>query len=573
MKHLHHASRRACHSGVVCPRQDLKTEYDAVIIGAGHNGLVTGAYLARAGKRVCVLERRHVVGGAAVTEELLPGFKYSRASYVLSLLRPQVYEDLELKKHGLEVYLRNPNSYTPLLTPTGKDGKAKSLLISGDKEATAKSIAQFSQKDAKRFFEYEKFLAELTDAVTPLLDAPPPNMSSWKQKSLKEKISLLIKSRPLIKSASQLSSHVTAFYELMTAPAAKLLDRWFESEPLKATLATDSVIGAMTSPQLPGSGYVLMHHVMGGIEIEGVQGAWGYVKGGMGAVSDSIAKSARSHGAHIFTDSSVSRIDVGTRGEAQGVVLQDGSEVKAKAVISNATAKVTYLDLIEKSHLPSEFLKDVSLFDFTSPVTKINVAVSRIPNFLADPVSDNQPGPVHRGTIHLNSEDSQYIHEAYLDACRGHFSKRPVIEMTIPSSIDPTVAPPGAHVVQLFTQYTPYTLADGQVWDDENRNKYADLVFDYIEDYAPGFKESVLHRDILTPPDLERVFGLTGGNIFHGAMSLDQLFINRPVPGYCDYKSPVRGLYNCGSSAHPGGGVMGAAGRLAALTVLQDNIC
>jgi phytoene dehydrogenase-like protein len=244
--------------------------------------------------------------------------------------------------------------------------------------------------------------------------------------------------------------------------------------------------------------------------------------------------------------------------------------VNAKVVLSNATPHVTYTQLINKESLPEEFLRDLALFDYTSPVTKINVAVSRLPNFLADPVSDNQPGPQHRGTIHLNCENSQLIHDAYLDAMMGNWSKKAVIEMTIPSSLDPTVAPPGAHVVQLFTQYTPFTLAGDKDWTEEDKNAYADQIFANIEDYAPGFKESVIGRDILTPPDLERIFGLTGGNIFHGAMSLDQLFFNRPLPAYCDYRSPISHLYNCGSSTHPGGGVMGSSGRLAAMTVLKD---
>jgi len=546
-------------------------EYDAVIVGGGHNGLVTAAYLGKAGKKVCVLERRHLLGGAAVTEELVPGFKFSRASYVCSLLRPMVFDDLELKKHGLEIYLRNPNSYTPLLGATG--GPGSSLTLSLSHQDTADSIAQFSKKDAVNYFEYEKFLGSMVDALTPILDLSPPVISSWKGKSLGEKIQMIIENRKLIQAGIQMGSKSGDFYDVVTAPAERLLDQWLESEPLKATLATDSVIGAMTSPKLAGSGYVLLHHVMGGIEIEGIRGAWGYVKGGMGGISDAIARAAHAAGAEMYTNALISEIVVDGSGAARGVVLEDGTEIKSKVVLSNATPKVTYLDLMKKGVLPEDFEHEISLIDYTSPVTKINIATSRLPNFLADLVTDGKPGPQHRGTIHLNCEHSKLIHDGYIDAVNGQYSKRPVIEMTIPSSIDKTVSPEGAHVIQLFTQYTPYTLAGGRSWDEATKQEYANTVFDIIEEYAPGFKDSIIGVDILTPPDLEEVFGLTGGNIFHGQMSLDKLFFGRPLSKYCDFRTPIKGLYMCGSSCHPGGGVMGSVGRLAAQAVLQDKAC
>nr|XP_048713232.1 pyridine nucleotide-disulfide oxidoreductase domain-containing protein 2 isoform X3 [Caretta caretta] len=483
--------RRLAHAGA---RGQLQREYDAVVIGGGHNGLVAAAYLQKSGVRTAVLERRHLLGGAAVTEEIVPGFKFSRASYLLSLLRPQISTELELQRHGLRVYARDPYSFTPML----EDGQARrSLLLGHDMADTQRQIAQFSSKDAQ------------------------------------------------------------------------ILDLWFESEPLKATLATDAVIGAMASPHTPGSGYVLLHHVMG--ELEGQKGAWGYVAGGMGGVSQAIASAAAAHGTDIFTEKPVARVLLGPRGEAQGVVLQDGTEVKSKLVLSNASAQLTFLQLVPQGQLPEEFLQRVAQFDTRSPVTKINVAVDRLPSFVAAPnAGDGRPLPHHQCSIHLNCEDTHLLHRAFQEASSGEPSTRPMIELCIPSALDPTLAPPGCHVVSLFTQYTPYALAGGRPWDEQEQNAYADRVFDWVEAYAPGFKASVIGRDILTPPALEKIFGLPGGNIFHGAMSLDQLYFARPVPSYSGYRSPIPGLYLCGSGAHPGGGVMGAPGRNAASVALKD---
>ncbi|NWI70765.1 PYRD2 protein, partial [Todus mexicanus] len=349
----------------------------------------------------------------------------------------------------------------------------------------------------------------------------------------------------------------------------QILDQWFESEPLKATLATDAVIGAMASPHTPGSGYVLLHHVMG--ELEGRRGAWGYVAGGMGALSQAIARAAAARGAHIFAEKAVCRVLLGRDGRAQGVVLQDGTEVRSKLVLSNASPQITFLELIPQEQLPKDFVQRIQQADTRSPVTKINVAVDRLPNFLAAPnTHEGQPGPHHQCSIHLNCEGTHLLHQAFTEATHGHPSSRPMIELCIPSVLDPGLAPRGCHVVSLFTQYTPFTLAGGQPWDEQARNAYADTVFDCIEAYAPGFKASIISRDILTPPDLERIFGLPGGNIFHGGMSLDQLYFARLSPSYSGYRSPVPGLYLCGSGAHPGGGVMGAAGRNAALVALKD---
>ncbi|XP_064125547.1 pyridine nucleotide-disulfide oxidoreductase domain-containing protein 2 isoform X7 [Loxodonta africana] len=473
---------RQAHLGA---RGNLKPEYDAVVIGAGHNGLVAAAYLQRLGVNTVVFERRHVIGGAAVTEEIIPGFKFSRASYLLSLLRPQIYTDLELKKHGLKLHLRNPHSFTPMWEE-GTEGKVpRSLLLGTDMAENQKQIAQFSQKDAQ---------------------ASP----------------------------------------------------WEPSFP--------SITRSLRHP-LPR--YVLLHHVMG--SLEGMPGAWGYVQGGMGAISDAIANSATAHGANIFTEKTVAKVQVSSGGCVQGVVLQDGTEVRSKVVLSNASPQITFLKLTPQEWLPEEFVGRISQLDTQSPVTKINVAVDKLPNFLAAPnAPGDQPLPHHQCSIHLNCEDTCLLHQAFEDAMDGLHSHRPIIEFCIPSSLDPTLAPPGCHVVSLFTQYTPYTLAGGKGWEEQEKNAYADKVFDCIEAYAPGFKGSVVGRDILTPPDLERIFGLPGGNIFHCAMSLDQLYFARPLPLHSSYRSPVPGLYLCGSGAHPGGGVMGAAGRNAAHVVFGD---
>ncbi|KAG8523508.1 Pyridine nucleotide-disulfide oxidoreductase domain-containing protein 2 [Galemys pyrenaicus] len=576
---------------------------------ARHNGLVAAAYLQKLGVNTAVFERRHIVGGAAVTEEIISGFKFSRASYLLSLLRPQIYTDLELKKHGLRLHLRNPYSFTPMLEEGPGSKAPRSLLLGTNMAENQKQIAQFSQKDAQAFPKYEAFMNRLALAVDPLLDAAPVDMEAFQQGPLLQRLKSLSTLKPLLQAGRTLGAQLPQYYQVLTAPIAKVLDQWFESEPLKATLATDAVIGAMSSPHTPGSGYVLLHHVMGGLE--GVHGAWGYVQGGMGALSSAIASSATAHGASIFTEKTVAKVQVSSAGHVQGVLLQDGTEVRSKVVLSNASPQITFLKLAPQEWLPEEFMERISQLDTSSPVTKINVAVDRLPNFLAVPnAPSGQPLPHHQCSIHLNCEDTLLLHQAFEDAGAGLPSRRPMIELCIPSALDPTLAPPGCHVISLFTQYTPYSLAGGKSWDEQERNAYADKVFDCVEAYAPGFKASVVGRDILTPPDLERIFGLPGGNIFHGAMALSQLYFARPVPLHSSYRCPLRGLYLCGSGAHPGewpwplvlaqawpcrslarcrrarerglsrapvqsdslpgGGVMGAAGRNAAHVAFRD---
>uniref|UniRef100_A0A8C1TTJ9 Pyridine nucleotide-disulfide oxidoreductase domain-containing protein 2 n=1 Tax=Cyprinus carpio TaxID=7962 RepID=A0A8C1TTJ9_CYPCA len=500
-------------------------------------GLIASAYLQKGGLKTAVLERRHVLGGAAVSEEIIPGFHFSRASYLLSLLRPHIYQDLELKKHGLKVYMRDPYSFTPMLEDGVRGRPPRSLTLGGDLAKTQQEIAKFSEKDV--YPDFLSYLERLACAIHPLLDAPPVDIPGLTQGSLRKKITALGSLKPLVKSGLKLGKNIPDFYELVTAPAIKVLNRWFESEPLRATLATDSVIGANTSPNNPGSGYVLLHHVMG--ELEKEKGAWGYVEGGMGGVSQSIARSARSLGADIFTNRDVKQVLIGQDGSAKGIILTDGTEVHSKVVLSNATPYITFKQLTPK-----------------------------LPNFLAAPNSaDGKPGPHHQCSIHLNCESMEVLEEAYREGQQGRPSSRPMIEMTIPSVLDPTLAPPGCHVVSLFIQFTPYLLEGRRAWTDEDRERFADTVFDWVEHYAPGFKNSIVGKDILTPPDLERVFVWYICMLYHSKHSL-HLYLARPLPSVADYRSPVKGLYLCGSGSHPGGGVMGAAGWNSALKVLAD---
>ncbi len=536
------------------PSGSLPRSVDALIVGAGHNGLVAAAYLARAGLGVAVVERRDIVGGAAVTEEVVPGFRFSRAAYVNSLFRPEIIRDLDLGRHGFAMIPRSPSSFTPCL-----DGRY--LLMGPDPELNRREISKFSTRDAERLPQYEALLEKAAVFVEPFLDRAPPDLAAdgWTTR-----LASLWDLAGVGWSALKLGKDLSSVLEILTAPARRILERWFESEPLRGTLATDAIIGAMASPSTPGSGYVLFHHVMG--ETDGVRGVWGYVRGGMGALSDAIAGAAREAGAQIMTGQPVARILV-EDGRARGVVLEDGTEIRARAVLSSADPKVTFLRLLPPECLPPVFRDRIAALDFSSAVTKINAALDRLPSFKVLP--GHEPGPQHHGTVHIVSTLDE-IEAAYRDACAGRASERPVIEMTLPSSIDPSLAPAGKHVMSIFVQYTPYRLAEGS-WDDPGRkDAFADRVFRVIEEYAPGFTSSVISRDVLSPLDLERVFSLTGGNIFHGAMGLDQLFWLRPAPGWSRYRTPVRGLYLCGAGAHPGGGVLGAPGRNAARVVMGE---
>ena len=523
------------------------SRYDAIVIGAGHNGLVTACYLARAGLRVLVLERRHIVGGACVTEETFPGFKVSTASYVNSLFHTEIVRDLNLESYGYEVLPRDPSSFTPFL-----DGR--SLMMGPDAEKTRTEIAKFSKRDAERYPQYEAMLERVAAVVEPTLTMTPPDLRRPRPGDLRTLLTLG-------RSFRKLGDATGEAVDIMTGAARPILDRWFESEELKGTLATDAIIGAMASPSMPGTAYVLFHHVMG--EAGGTRGVWAYMRGGMGGITQALAAAARAHGADIRCEAEVARILV-RDGRAIGVALASGDEFEAPIVASNADANVTFLRMLDRSLLPEAFVADVERISYASASLKINVALDALPNFTAVPGAE--PGPQHRGTIHL-VPDQDYIERAFDDAKYGRPSADPVIECQLPSVVDPTVAPDGKHLMSMFIQYAPYELRDGS-WDNGRRDAFADRVFDVVNEYAPNFKSAVIDRQVLAPPDLERVFNLTGGNIFQGAMTPGQLFAFRPVPGYARYRTPIRGLYLCGSAAHPGGGVMGTPGLNAAREIL-----
>ena len=524
--------------------------YDLVVIGAGHNGLVAAAYLARAGLKVLVLERRELVGGACVTEEIWPGFKVSTAAYVNSLLRPEIIRDLDLKRHGFEMLPRNPSSFTPF--PDGR-----SLMLGPDPELNRREVGKFCARDAEALPRYERMLERVAEFIEPTLMRPPPDLWSGRWRDLWDLARLAWRFRKLGKDGP----HAIA---ILTGAARTILDRWFESEELKVTLATDAVIGAMAAPSMPGTAYVLFHHVMG--ECNGVRGVWGYVRGGMGGITQALAEAARAYGAEVRCNAPVARI-LTRDGRVRGVALADGTEIAAHRVASNADAHVTFLKLMDTRELPEDFVETVRHIDYTSPSLKINVALSELPDFTAMPGA--KPGPQHRGTIHL-CPTLDYMEHAYDEAKYGKPSSSPILECTIPSTVDETVAPPGQHLMSMFVQYAPTTLRDGD-WDGVKEG-FADRCFQVLAEYAPNFPAAVINRQVLSPLDLERRFGLTGGNIFQGAMTPNQLFFLRPVAGFAGYGTPVRGLYLCGAAAHPGGGVMGACGYNAARVMLRDRI-
>lgn len=526
-----------------------RTSYDAIVIGAGHNGLVAACYLARAGLRALVLERRPRVGGAAITEEIVPGFKFSRLAYVNSLFRPRIVQELRLRDYGFQMLRRDPSSFTPF--PDGGH-----LFLGPDRDATSREIARFSKRDADAYPRYEAMLAELCEVIEPTLDAPPLDPLSNRPGDL---LAML----KLGRRARKLGNRLYRLVSMLAGSASSLLDEWFESEELKVTLATDAVIGAMASPSQAGTAYVLFHHVMG--ETDGVRGVWGYARGGMGALSDALAAAARDLGVEIRTECPATEILV-EESRAVGVLTGGGEDLYAKVILSNADPKVTFLRLTPRQVLPAEFLRSVEALDFSSAVFKVNLALSGLPDFRA--LAGKEAGPQHRGTIHI-SPTREAIERAFDDARRGRPSEVPVLECTIPSVVDPTLAPEGCHVMSLFVQYAPYELEEGS-WD-ETKSAFAERSIALLDDYAPGFRQQVISVDAISPLDLERDFSLTGGNIFHGAMTLSQLFFLRPVGGWSGYRTPVDGLYLCGAGAHPGGGVIGACGRNAALRVLGDR--
>lgn len=521
--------------------------YDAIIIGGGHNGLVTAAYLARAGKRVLVLERRAMPGGCAVTEELWPGYRVSTGAYLISLLQERIVRELELERFGYRVLPKDPAFFTAF--PDGRH-----LFFWQDERKTHAELARFSARDAEALPKYEQYLERLAVVVESLLLVTPPELPPKKLGDFVEYLKLLARFRKLS------PRDITGLVKIFTQSAADLLDEWFESPEIKVTLATDGVIGANGGPRSAGTAYILMHHCMGGVA--GKRGLWGFVKGGMGAVSEAITASARSKGAEIRFNAPVSRILVRER-RACGVVLENGDELAGEIVASNLDPKATFLKLLQPGELDPEFRTSIEHFRVEGTSLKMNLALDGLPDFKALP---GTPGPQHGATMHI-CPSIDYVERAWDDAKYGRPSQNPLLEMTCPTIYDPDLAPAGKHIMGIFLQYAPYTLRNAS-WDDL-REPYGDRILEVISEYAPNMKTIMRERQVLSPLDLERRFGIAGGNIFHGEMSLDQMFFLRPVAGWARYKTPVPGLWLCGSGAHPGGGVMGAPGHNAAREILN----
>ena len=519
---------------------------DAIVVGGGHNGLACAAYLARAGQDVLVLERRDVLGGAAVTEEPWPGYRISSASYVVSLMPPEVVAELELEKFGYEVSILDPDYYVPYEDET-------SLTLRGDARRSADEIARFNKRDADAYLEFDAYFERLAKLMRDMLYVIPPNLA-------------LTDLPAWIKLAGRFRKwsgrDVADVIRLFTLSGADFLEEWFEDERVKGALATQAIIGAWCGPMSPGSAYVLMHHWIG--DVEGHSGAWGWVHGGMGAVSRCIADSARAAGAEVRTEAPVRRVVI-ENGKASGVELDDGLIIHAERVVSSAHPTTTYLDLIGEVHLPDEVVVDIKRYRTRSGSVKVNLGLSELPR----PKSWDGPipGDPHTGIMAI-SPSIEYLERAWDDAKYGRISSEPYIEAVFPTVFEPGVAPEGKHVALCFTQFGPWDPRPGG-WDAQ-RDAYGRNVVEVLGRHAPNLPDAVEHMEILSPPEIERRYGLLGGNIFQGEMAPDQLFMLRPIPGYADYRTPIEGLYMCGSGTHPGGGVMGVPGRNAATVIGRD---
>jgi phytoene dehydrogenase-like protein len=520
--------------------------YDAIVIGAGHNGLIAGAYLARAGKKVVVLERREVVGGASITEEIFPGYRFTEFSYVVSLLRPEIIRDLELPRHGLKI-LPLPSTVTPM-------DNGDYLAAWDDHDLTRQEIYRHSPRDAEAADEYSRVMARTAKAIKPIIGMVPPDPSSLSPRDLMG----LLKLGQYARSLSERELYRIA--KLVTQSSGDLLDEWFEFDPLKGTKSASGIIGTFLGPRSPGTAYVLLHHYMG--EIDGAFRAWGFAKNGTGGVSAAIANSARALGVEIRTSAPVAQVIV-KGGRARGVALENGDELHANVVMSAADPKRSFLKFVEARHFPDEFVQQIKAFRVRGSSGKVNIALSELPDFTCLPGE----GPIHRGAISI-SPSIDYIERAYDEAKYGQFSKQPYIDMIIPSMIDRDMAPPGHHVMSCFVQYAPYDLEGG--WNDAQRDAFGETVISTIERYAPNIRRAVVGKQVISPADIERIAGITGGNIFHGELLLHQLFFLRPAPQWADFRTPLPGYYFGAAGAHPGGGVMGAAGRMAALEILKD---
>lgn len=523
-------------------------KYDAIVIGGGHNGLTCAAYLARAGRKTLVLERRHVLGGAAVTEEVFPGFKFSVCSYVVSLLRPEIIRELDLPSHGLEL-LPLDGTFTPMLN-------GDYLWRMNDHNKSRQEIARHSKKDADAYDDYGMAMVEMGRFAKPILAMTPPDPLSLEPRGLLELLSVGQRFRKM-RYHDRLNQ-----VQLLTMSAVDFLDQWFETDALKATMSASGIIGTFLGVRSPGTAYVLLHHYMG--EIDGAFRSWGLSRGGTGAVSNAIAGAARRLGAEIRTEAPVRHI-LTTNDRAHGVALENGDEIQADVVVSSVDPRLTFERFLDPASLPDEFVEGVRRYKYRGSSGKVNLALDALPDFTCRPGA----GEHLRGAISI-SPSVDYMERAYDQAKHGAFSSRPYIDIVIPTLSDSSLAPPGKHVMSCFVQYAPYHLKAGDVWDDARREAFGDAVIDAIAEHAPNIRSIVRHRQVLTPLDIERTFGLSEGNIFQGELSLEQLFFLRPVPGWAQYATPVQKLYLCGSATHPGGGIMAAPGRNAAARVLQD---
>jgi phytoene dehydrogenase-like protein len=521
--------------------------YDAIIVGGGHNGLVAAAYLARARRKVLVLERRPVLGGAAVTEEVFPGFKFSVFSYVVSLLRPEIIRDLDLPRHGLQI-LPLESTVTPL-------DNGDYLASWADPDETRRELCRHSVRDADAMQVFGRAMHHMAMAVRPILGMVPPDPTSLAPSDLRGMLNLGRHFRSLG------ADRFHMLYKLMTMSSADFLNEWFEFDPLKATKSASGIIGTFLGPRSPGSAYVLLHHYMG--EIDGAFRAWGFQKGGTGGISESIAGAARAFGAEIRTDAGVERV-LTRGGRVSGVALETGEELSAPVVVSSLDPRRTFTQLVEPQTLPTELVDAVRRYKFRGSSGKVNLALSGLPDFTCMPGA----GRHLRGAISI-SPSVDYLERAYDDAKYGEFSQHPYMDVVIPSMIDPGMAPPGRHVMSIFVQYAPYHLNGG--WNDEKREAFGDAVVRTLARYAPNLPSLILHRQVLTPADIERITGLSEGNIFQGELSLHQLFFLRPAPAWSRYRTPLRGYWQCGAGTHPGGGIMGASGRLAAGEILKER--
>jgi phytoene dehydrogenase-like protein len=525
---------------------------DVVIVGGGHNGLVCAAYLAAAGLKVTVLERRAVVGGAAVTEEFHPGFRNSVAAYTVSLLNPKVIRDLDLPRHGLRIVERKLANFLPL---------DESSYLKVGAGQTAQEVAKFSARDAGRLNAYGERLDVIADVLRDLVLQTPPNVTAggWLQ-ALPEMLRGARQAKRIAKLDLPMRRELL---DLFVKSAGDYLDSWFESAPIKAAYGFDGVVGNYASPYAAGSAYVLLHHVFG--EVNGKKGAWGHAIGGMGAITQAMAKAAAARGVEIRVASPVREVLV-EGGRSVGVVTEKGETIRARSVVSNLNPKLLYGSLIDSSVLPQDFRERINHWRCGSGTFRMNVALAELPDFKALP---GRVAADHHTAGIIMAPSLAYMDQAYLDAKAGGWSKRPIVEMLIPSTLDDSLAPPGQHVASLFCQHVAPVLPNDASWDT-HREEVADVMIDLVNSHAPNFKAAVLGRQIMSPLDLERTFGLIGGDIFHGALSLDQLFSARPMLGHGDYRGPLKGLYMCGSGTHPGGGVTGAPGHNAAREIIAD---